>query len=1371
VVRQACSGTADEQCAVLLRFPFAEGGERTITGRVVEVFPDPEQDIAFIQIEGDITGTSPVPLGAGSIAGQRAMCAYGFPAKSRDSGRWADGRVVAESRPTGGSAGSEQPLIQLDASAITTGFSGGPVLDMASGMVIGMVRAIEPADQNLRGMSVAWAIPARTLQALHPGLHVEPWCPYRGLMPFTAQDADQFQGRAVAVSATLRPLAEGRRLVLLLGPSGSGKSSIVQAGVLPALAGEPSGPLRTLLVPRPGSDLLGGMEQAGLHGATANGLVAAVCEYRRARQLTGRIVIAVDQFEELLAADATQPTAAAARQIMELKDSAEDAAMILVVRDDFYAQLAATAPELLRASLPGTVNIPARLDRDSLVSIIQPPGARTVPFDPGLVDRIIRDVTSLDDGAHPDTAPATMLPALELTLTQLWEDATAEGRGITHDAYERMQGVAGGFVSWGEDALRGLTGPQREAAGRMLACLVRPADERRGIPATRVRRSRTELRLLGSPPGQPPETLADPALDALIKYRVLVTARAAYSAPGDDAEAYVELIHDSLLQQWGQLNDWVIQNQQFNAWLNHAEEARRNWADSGEQDEDLLTGTVLSDGLHWQEDRSLSDALSTFLARSLDRQQRLAAERAAAARRRRRVRRISLLTVVMAVVLVAGIATLWQQQVAASAQAQAKSERAVVESASFLSTDSALAAYLAVYAYRQSPTQQARNAVEVAADLPLKRLLKSGDGQANAVAFIGGGSHLATGYDDGQVVIWNTGDDTRTVLRNPHEQTGGNPVESIALSSAGDLAAGFANGHVAVWSAPYSGDPKIIAPPPAPASPACQQGAQAWSLAFAADRRLVVAYNSCAVGLYTAPYGGSSRYFHPGFRTASGTCEAEPVTAVAISGNGRLAVGMQQDVFIYPITEMTSTCPRSAVTLTGHTATVSSVGFNPDGSLVASSAGKWGLDRTVLVQRAEGPARTYALNADNSPVNAVAFNPADPAELVAAEAWGHVRLWNYRDNSSTAFGTGRSVLAVAFTRQGMLASGDTGGTAALWSLPSAVLMPASPVSSTVAATIRQNSAGSQLSSVAMSPDGIHFASAASGDRFTQLWGIGEQRPADISLGTCGGDSAGQVTWVTFTNDNHLLSASWNGVVGLWDVARKRADATICAPGGPIYRIAVSKDGRLAALATGIGAQIWDISNPDAPRPMETMPGGDVRSVAFSPDGETIATGDASGTVQLWKLSDPAQGRQLTTFGAYVPALAFSPDGRQLAAGSFDNRVQIWNAKTLSTLYLFIVSSSPVTDLAYSYDSHILATSSDDGIIRLWNPVAGDELWSIPATPGRRVVIGAVAFNPQRTDMLLDCGQNYTLQLWHIKVPDQAGLTPEQQIANIENATS
>ncbi|MFC5719140.1 trypsin-like peptidase domain-containing protein [Streptomyces gamaensis] len=702
VVQAAGHGPGD---TVWLAFPHAAAAGHAQAHVLTEAWrPADAQDVAVLRLRNVPPGVAPLPLGSAAGCRGHRVRAYGFPAQAPPGGHFGYA-VAGDLLTTGNGPGA---LLQLTAANdLTTGFSGGPLIDGTTGLAIGMVTSIAAPDQHLKGLAVAYATPTEVLRQAWPELAERQVCPYRGLEPFTAEHAEWFHGREAAVESVLGALGRHRRLLMLLGPSGAGKSSLVQAGVLPALAaGRIPGSDRWLsLVARPGRNLLAELERAGLPGASTDGLLRAVRRRLDAEPSCSRLVLVIDQFEELLTqsglADGrlTEAGATAVKALAAANDPRIPVSVLLVMRDDFYPRLAALAPDLLEAVTPGLLNVPASLSSPELHAIISRPAqAVGLRVEDGLPERIITDVLAATADRH---ASVTLLPPLELALSQLWE-RRSDGR-LTHHAYQQIGGIAGSLTTWCNTALSQLPGEQRPIAQRLLTALVRPADDTRAVPATRQQVPLDRLRALavGSDSENPAAGSAfDTVLAELTRHRIVTTGTTP-QPDGGAGEPTAELIHDALIRDWGELRDWVAQDHRFQVWLHRAAEQQRRHADSG-LPEDLLHGTALVEGTEWAQERSLPPEVTTFLAASRTR-------REAVARRGRRIKTV--LAGILAIVLVLGSLYVYQRQVAEERDAVANSRSLAQNSADQQGSDPVLAAKLALAAYDSAPTQEARNAL------------------------------------------------------------------------------------------------------------------------------------------------------------------------------------------------------------------------------------------------------------------------------------------------------------------------------------------------------------------------------------------------------------------------------------------------------------------------------------------------------------------------------------------------------------------------------------------------------------------------------------------------------------------------------------
>ncbi|MFD5615200.1 trypsin-like peptidase domain-containing protein, partial [Kitasatospora sp. NPDC127060] len=762
---------------VRLVFPHAEGAPR-LEGHVLEdswraVEGD---DVAIVRLTGTPAATRAVRLGSAEGSRGHQVRSFGFPAQAPPGGHFGFG-VAGDLLPA--TEGREVHLQLTEANDLTTGFSGAPVLDEVTGLVIGMLTEITAPDEHERGQGIAYVTPTQVLRRIWPELTEQAVCPYRGLEAFTAEDARWFQGREDAVRQVLASLAGQRRLVLLLGPSGSGKSSLIQAGVLPALAkGEVPGSDRWLpVVARPRKDLPAELERAGLPGAGGTGLAAAVARALEARPSCERLLLVIDQFEELLAqpGEGRDGRLAVTEEITAAIATEGRLSVILIMRDDFYPRLAALAPELLRTAKPGLLDVPAGLSPHDLHDIVTLPARDAgAHFEPGLPDHVIADVlATTPEGAGTRQAAVTVLPLVELTLTQLWQ-RRHEGY-LTHDAYQRIGGVTGSITTWCETALNQLTPEQRPIAQRILTALVRPGDPAHHIPAVREQVPLHELRDLATDPDAAPDSdhAFDDVLASLTRHRIITThtPQSAERPDGPAGKPMAELIHDALIREWGTLREWVRQDHRFHEWLDHARERRARWAETADPG-DLLAGTTLAEGLEWSQQRHLPGDIAAYVNASRKRQQ-------AAVRRSRRLNTI--LATVLALVLIAAAATVWQWRSAVAERQAGLSRQLALQSKFINAITPDLSSLLAVQAYRISHTPEALESLENAAAQPLKRRLTGHTDKVLSVAFSPDGHTVATGSADGTARLWDaaTGQ-TRTTLTG---HTGA--VASVAFSPDG----------------------------------------------------------------------------------------------------------------------------------------------------------------------------------------------------------------------------------------------------------------------------------------------------------------------------------------------------------------------------------------------------------------------------------------------------------------------------------------------------------------------------------------------------------------------------------------------------------
>ncbi|TVZ76912.1 helix-turn-helix domain-containing protein [Streptomyces sp. BK340] len=1081
-------------------------------------------------------------------------------------------------------------------------------------------------------------------------------CPYPGLRAFTEDMARWFFGRTAQVDELLRLVRtrlDGGAPIFVTGASGAGKSSLLRAGLSPALrrgqSAEDAAGASTVVRITPGPNPLTALEQSS---ATAEG------------DGPGPAVLLVDQFEEVFTqcADPEERHAFAAR-LVALAAGGEGiqrpTPVVLAVRADFLHRCIAV-PGLSGAMSKGGLVLGPMTEPELRQAIVGPARTAGLELEPGLVETLLRDL-GVQGGRHD----AGALPLLAHTLQATW--AQGDGRRMTLAGYQASGGIRDAVANTAQGVYDALDPEERQAARRLLLRLV-TVDE--GGEAVRRRVGEDELAHEGGP--------SRVALRRLVDQR-LVTA--------DDG--VVQITHEALVRAWDLLRAWLVEDRDWLRLRRDLTAAAEAWQALGRDPGSLYRGHRLARAVDMAQARrsDLNPLESEFLDRSAavaeSEIEAAAAEAEAARRSNRRLRRLSAALVLLVVVslgatLLAG--RQWQTAESERKAADDKSRIAIADglaaqSRALLGTRPGLAGLLALAGLRYEANGATTAGAQGALAVPMYpvRPLAGNAGTLTAVAFSPDGRTLATGGTDTKVRLWRADGGGTPVVLSGH--TGA--VAAVAFGPDGrTLASGSADGSVRVWDV--------------------RTGTAAVRLPAQAGAVTAVAFSPDGTKLATGLEDGTARLWNgrTGRALATFTGHTGRVSGVAFSPDGRtLLTGSWDDTARL----WNLHTHRSTGVLRGHRGEVYAVAFGPDGTTAATGSAD-GTARLWDVRTRRG---TATLRGHTRVVASVAFSP-DGRTLLTGSWDDTARLWNLHSHRSTGVLDGHvgHVNSVAFRPDGRaVATASSDGTVRLWG--------------TTAQNATEVLSGHRdyVDTVAFGSDGRTLATG-SRDGTTRLWDPGTGRTTAVL-----DNRAVPVLAVALDSGAHLLAAGdQEGQTRLWDTRTHRALVTLRGHGGAVDAVAFSPDGsRLATASTDGTARLWDTRTHRCVGTLRGHSGW-VDAVAFSPDGRTLATASTDGTARLWD-TRTLSGTARFNNADLLNAAAFSPDGKTLALGSSDGTARLWDIKAKTVVRTVTGHTKEVTAIAFSPDGRILATASRDRTTVLFDLRAGRTLATLGDAAG------------------------------------------------------
>ena len=1123
--------------------------------------------------------------------------------------------------------------------------------------------------------------------------------PYKGLRPFDEADAQDFFGREAFVERLLqrwRRPGPRARFLAVVGPSGSGKSSVVRAGLVPALR---SGRLEgseewfiSELVPgrHPMEELeaallrIAARPPAGLLQVLESGPRGLLQAVDRVVPEGSELVLIVDQFEEAFTLTEDESERALLLESLRVAtaDPASRTRIVATLRADFYDRplnYPRFGPLLGASTEVMTPLAPDELEQ----AIVRPAGSVGLRVEPAVVAQVASDVAE-QPGA---------LPLVQYALTELFE--RRDDGTLTLAAYRDIGGVGGALAARGEQLYAARDPAGREVIRQLFLRLVTlgegVADTRRRVPLLEL--SAIEVDSEGM----------QAAIDALGRHRLLTFDR----DPGT-REPTVEVAHEALLRSWPRLHEWIDGAREDVRTLRRLSDAATEWERGEREPSFLVRGSRLDQLQSWAEGTDLAVGraeLSYLRASAARRDEELASEAARRDRERllerRAVKRLRAVVVVLAAAaLVAASLTVVagnesnraerQSRIATARELAAASEASSAEDVD-RSLLLAIRAVQTTYEADGTVIPEAERALHLA--VQADRLLLTVPGAA-VVRYNPDGSRILTpGLEPGTAYVYDaeTGEKLLTIAGHGNEV-----LSHVNWSPDGRYISTSSRSArtTVVWNARTGTEVRTLAVP-------------GWFVCcyaeFSPDGSAIV---SVVFKEVHGGFRGETRVWS--VETGEELRRFDLVGGTAFSPDGDQ---LWIDTCVYDW-RTPGAAPHSLCVDPG--AGVLDVSWSADGSLVGTSLD----DGNIALWDPGTGNRELTLTPDATGLALDIELDPDAERLAAGFTDGVVRVWDLHGETATrslslSGHEGEYVQSMKFSPDGTrLVSAGGDGRVNVWDI--------TPEGSREGWTAEGRggfdySSDGQRLVIAGRGRVVHVYDAETGESLETFSGL-DIRPFATS----------------FSPDTEQIAvAGLNGTVLIVDAATGRTSLTLREErGGAVWDVAFSPDGSLvAATSEADWTDVWDAATGELVRSFDSGR----YSLAFSADGQLLVA--QNNDVQIRRLElvpiwDVSTGETVNVVHHHdwVNAVAFSPTDDRLVTGGLDGVLRVWDASTGKIIVAMSGDLGEVWDLAFSPDGKLLASASEDGTVRIWDPDADREISTIAQTGNSNVGFD-VAFSP------------------------------------------
>jgi WD40 repeat protein len=1162
-------------------------------------------------------------------------------------------------------------------------------------------------------------------------LPMDPPNPYKGLRSFQEADANDFFGREALVESLIHRLTDAnedvtdgeRRFLAVVGPSGSGKSSVVKAGLIPAIRrGQIPGWADWFVVEMtPGLQPIRELQAALLKIATKadpdifkslhsdpHALGQAIGQLLPEAQ--SDLILVIDQFEEVFTLVENESDRAHFLYSLHhaLIGSGSRLRLIITLRADFYDRplMYPGFGDLMRKRTEVVLPLtPAELEK----AIVAPASRAGLILDSGLPEMIIADVTK---------QPAS-LPLLQYALTELYERRNM--LKLTVRAYQSIDGVAGALARRADQIYIQLDAPRQEAARQLFLRLVALGE---GTEDTRRRAQQSELNSL-----EGDTALMREVIGVFGKFRLLT-----FDHDPSTRVPTVEIAHEALIRNWGRLREWLNASRDDLRAHRRLSNAAAEWARAGRDRSYLATGARLA------QFESLLNSTSTIALNQEERDY----VRASVAQRQRGVNRLRAVAASLAILsllalMLAGFA-FQQRDRASAARATAIGERDRADVEASISRSRELAAsalvtldqvdlplLLSLEALDVADTFEARNSLlsGLLAQPRLETFLNGHTDNVRAVAYRPDGAQIASAGRDNTIRLWDGATPAPGAILEGHTDW----INALAYSPDGSiLASSSEDGTIRLWDTSQG---------QAIGEPLAGHEGEVWSVSFSPDGSILASGGADGtIRLWDVengqplrdPLSGHDDIVYalvfrpgetgePGYLLASGSADnsvrlwqinGEEVTTAAFTGHSNwvltaafhptqplLATGGADNT----IRLWNTSTGEDLLVIRAHGDWVRALDFDPGGRVLVSGSSDgslrfWSLQTGQLIDA--------LLNVNLNEVWSVKYSP-DARRLISGGGDSAVLVWDLQARSPLArvlAGHDQQVLAVAFSPDGSrIASAGDDLAIRLWN----------PADGAITATLEGHTAF--VTAVAFSADGTRLASAST-DQTVIIW----DTATGASLGNIEfGDGLFALDFVP--GDGLTIAVGDNdGQLILWDVAGVReswmsVSEPLAAHEDRITALAVDRSGSRIATGSRDGSiRLWDVSSRQPTGDPLLGHANGVLGLAFSPDGTRLASGSRDTTIRLWDASTGASvGDPLAAHTNWVMGVAFSPDGRTLASVSGDQTVLLWDLVSIRPIGRPLEGHTDwVNALDFNADGSLLVTGGRDASVIVWT--TGLDTW-------------------------------------------------------------